>query len=576
MSSSKELLHSQQTDRPLPPALNENYADFIIEYRGDLIWLGDPRLLQDISVIDSRFAVLYVPDTYVSLNTFTAASYGNTPKCYTYMDTASLNESGISRIQNHPYLDLKGRETAVAIIDSGIDYTLPEFRNSDGTTRIAYLWDQRLTDAPPPDGFEYGSEYTAEDINQALKAADPHQLVPSTDDNGHGTFLAGIAAGGENPAHSFSGVAPLSTLIVIRLKPAKKYLRDLFLLPPDQDVYQENDIMLAVRYAMKCSEKLHNIPVSICIGLGSNFGSHTGVSPLEQYLDSVGRTFRTCICLPAGNEGNTRGHYHGINVPGPAPDIAELRVAEKEPGFTLELWGNSLEPYFLTLQSPSGESAQVIPSRSNSTQEIRFIFTRSVIYITSIPLDRASGNQVIVFRFLTPDAGIWKFSVATDSPTEVSYHMWLPVRGLIKEETYFLRSSPYETVTAPGASQSPITVTAYDYRNMSLYLEASRGFTPLSAVKPELAAPGVELIGPLPGGRFTTRSGTSLAAAHTAGVAALIFEWAVTRQNIIGLNGIGLKNLLIRSARRTDNVSYPSREWGYGILDLYNSFATLF
>lgn len=575
-NSSASFLHTQQEHTALSPALNENYADFIIEYRENLDWLQEANLPEYISVIDSRYAVLYVPVSYISLTDLTAPVYGATPKCYTYMDTASLSATGISRIQNHPYLNLMGRGTAVAIIDSGIDYTNSVFRNADGTTRIAYLWDQRLSDTPPPEGMIYGSEYTAADINRALTTDTPLELVPSRDENGHGTFLAGIAAGNEDPEADFLGVAPMASLIVIRLKPAKQYLRDLFILPPEADVYQENDIMLAVRYAMDCSRRMNNLPVSICIGLGTSSGSHTGTNPLGQYLDSVGRLFRTSVSTSAGNEGNMRHHYRGVHTPGPTPDIAELRVGAQEPGFTLELWGNSLEPYSVTLQSPSGESALVTPSRFDTAQTIRFIFSRSAIYVTSIPLEGQSGNQVLIFRFHFPDAGIWRFSVSTASSTEVSYNMWLPVQGLVREDTYFLRSTPYETITGPGDSQSPITLTAYDYRDSSLYLEASRGFTPLGAVKPDIAAPGVGILGPLPGDRFTTRSGTSIAAAHTAGAAALFFEWAVTNKNIPGLNGLGLKNILVRSARRTDSTSYPSREWGYGILDLYNAFSSLF
>lgn len=569
-------LKSMQNDSGLPAALNEDYADFIVEYRENFEWLGSANIPENIAIVDSRYAILYVPVSDISMTNLTAPVYAATPKCYTYMDSASLNASGILRLQNHPYLNLMGRQTAVAIIDSGIDYTHPVFRNSDGTTRIAYLWDQRLTAAPPPDGFEYGSEYTAEDINRALASEDPFAVVPSRDENGHGTFLAGIAAGSEDQESGFLGAAPMASLIVIRLKPAKQYLRQLFILPPGQDVYQENDIMLAVRYAMECSARLGNIPLSVCVGLGSSSGSHIGTSPLEQYLNYVGSRFRTCVCLPAGNEGNARRHYQGISVPGSSPDTVELRVAENEPGFTLELWGQSLGPYTITLTSPAGETARISASRSNTAQTIQFIFTQSVIYATFIPLDWQSGWQAAAFRFLNPDAGIWRFLVEADSPDKSSYNMWLPVGGLVKEETYFLRSSPYETVTAPGSASAPITATAYNYRDSSLYLEASRGFTPLGQIKPDLAAPGVDIIGPVPQGRFSTRSGSSISAAHTAGAAALFFEWAVTRQNFPSLNGRGLKNVFIRSARRTEGISYPNRDWGYGILDFYQALSSLF
>ncbi|MBP3926435.1 MAG: S8 family peptidase, partial [Clostridium sp.] len=411
---------------------------------------------------------------------------------------------------------------------------------------------------------------------QALQSDMPFSRIPSADENGHGTFLAGIAAGGENQAQNFMGAAPGANLIIIRLKPAKKYLRELFVIPEGPDIYQENDIMLAVRYALERSQRLFNIPLSICIGLGNGTGSHFGTSPLSQYLNEAGRKFRTSICIAAGNEGNARHHYQGITLPRNAPDIAELRVAEGESGFTMELWGTSLTPYDITLQSPSGESARITPSRFDSAQTIRFIFTKSVIYITTFPLESQSGNQVVVFRFLLPEPGIWRFLISTNSRTELFYNMWLPVRGLIKDDTYFLRASPYETITSPGDSDAPITVTAYDYRNDSLYLESSRGFSPSQLIKPELSAPGVDIKGPLPGGRFTIRSGSSIAAAHTAGAVSLFLEWAVTQKNSPAINGLGVKNASIRSARREAAEDYPNREFGYGFLDLYNTFSSLF
>lgn len=600
----------------LPPALDENYADFIVEYRENPDRLPDASIPHTISVIDDRYAVLYVPLSAFTPETISATDYSTIPKCYAAMDLPSLNSSGITRLSDHPYLHLTGQGTAVAIIDSGIDYTLPVFQNSDGTTRIAWLWDQTLTkaiadstsstsqtEASPKQSLAdfasqhtpvnsrnetpshshatrptvpYGTVFSAADINRALASDDPLAIVPSTDATGHGTFLSGIAAGKESSADNFRGVAPDASLIIVRLKPAKQYLRDLFLLPASAVVYQENDIMLAISFALACSGQMGGLPVSLCIGLGTSLGAHSGTGPLEQYADRIARQMGVCISMAAGNEGNARHHYRGAHTPEKKEDIAELRVAEGETGFSLELVGRSLSPYEVTLQSPSGESARITPSWFNSSSTIRYIFTQSTIYVTTIPLEAQSGAQLLFLRFYAPEAGLWRITVSTDTQAEVFYDLWLPVQGLVKENTYFLRSTPLQTITAPGCALSPITYTAYDYRNSSLYLEASRGFTPIMSIKPDLAAPGVALIGPLPKGRFSTRSGTSLAAAHGAGAAALFFEWSLVRQNVPSLNGLGVKNFFIRSARRSADLSYPTREWGYGILDLYNTFSTLF
>ena len=562
-------IHSLETPQ-------ESLADFIIEYQGqpELLELGTDGVSYDI--VDGRYAVLYFPASQLGPVDFTRDSYGAIPKCLSPMDMESLNSSGIVRLQNYPSLNLTGRGTLIAFLDSGIDYQHPVFRNPDGSTRIARLWDQTLSSAPAPEGFSYGREFTAEEIDRALSSEDPLSQVPSQDADGHGTFLAGVAAGSPYPQENFLGAAPGSSLLVVKLRQAKDYLRQLFLIPPDIPAYQENDVMLAVKYVLSCARKLGGLPLTICIALGCSVGSHTGASPLSQYLDSTARVSRTTICLAGGNEGNLRHHYHGTLTAARPSNTAQLQVGENEPGFTLTFWGGSLSPYTVILQSPAGESYTILPSRFTPTQEVRFTFSQAVISISSIPMERQSGSQLILFRFQAPESGIWQFTVSGSILYDSFYHMWLPVRGLVQADTYFLRSSPYETLVCPANAQAPITLTACDYRDQSLYLDASRGYTALGMVKPDLAAPGVDILGPLPGGRFGVRSGTSVACAHTAGAAALFFEWAITNGNDPFLNGRSVKNYLLRGARRDSSKPWPNQDWGYGILDMYNVFRGIF
>ncbi len=285
------------------PAQDEDFGDFIVKYVRNTD--EPPNLVEGASFqpVNEFFGVIYVPlneigelqinsyfynsipkcYTYMDLESLNASgvtrlhnhpylnlrgsktavaiidsgiSYENPLKCYTYMDLESLNASGVTRLHNHPYLNLRGSKTAVAIIDSGISYENPLFLDSGGFTRIAYLWDQTL-EGEPGGEVPYGRLFTREDINRALKSSSPLEIVPSTDTNGHGTSLAGIAAGNLNAGENFCGAAPEASLIVVKLKPAKRYLKEFYLYPADTEIFQENDIMLGIAYALKWGRRRH-------------------------------------------------------------------------------------------------------------------------------------------------------------------------------------------------------------------------------------------------------------------------------------------------------------------------------
>lgn len=554
------------------PAVNENYGDFIVQYNKNINGPVEYASNHTFQILDANLAILYVPLEETDGMPVNSYSYNSIPKCYTYMDQDALSSSGISRLQNHPYLQLRGRGTAVAVIDSGIDYTHPAFL-AGKRTRIAAIWDQ--TQQWDQNGHvPYGREYTREQIQEALEKENPYLVVPTIDEDGHGTFLAGIAAGSNIQTEGFSGVAPEASLIIVKLKQAKKYLKELYLLPSEAAAFQENDIMLGIWYAAAKAREW-NMPLSICIGLGTNQGSHTGGSPLEQYMDSVTHFSQNVISVAGGNEGNSRSHFFGT-VGSPEHQVgAELRVGEEEEGFVTELWGNSPRFYTVSVQSPTGEILPVSGVRGNGKQILSFVFVETKIEVSYISVERETGESLFFFRFLQPAAGIWRFLVSGDRQQEMSFHMWLPSSGFISDKTYFIQSSPYTTITSPGNGKDVITATAYDYRNEGLYLAAGRGYSASGYVKPDLAAPGVEVMGPAPGEKYVRRSGTSIAAAQTAGAAILLFEWAIVRENAPYLNGTSVKNYLIRGAKRKEGLEYPNADWGYGILDLYRVFEEL-
>ena len=557
------------------PAQSQRFGDFIVKYMQNVKDTMELFSGTSFQAINEIFGVLYVPLESMGELEVTGTSYNSIPKCYTYMDMEAAGASGITRLHDHPYLKLRGKGTAVAVIDSGIDYQNAVFRNAGGS-RIAYLWDQSLEDGTDIAGTEvpYGRLFRKNDIDQALAFEDPFSVVPSRDTNGHGTALAGIAAGNMVPGENFTGAAPEATLIIIKVKPAKQYLRNFYLYPPDAEVFQENDVMMAIAYAISWAKKLE-MPLSICLGIGSSQGAHLGTNALSQYVDYVANFSQVSVSVAAGNEGNTRNHSTGIFSQEREQIVTELRVAEREQGFTMEFWGEPPEIYGLSIQSPTGELLEVRSSIGSRTQELSFVFVETKVYVNYILIERQTGYSLVYIRFFHPASGIWKIFTQARNRQNVQFHMWLPVEGLISQDTYFLEPSPYTTVTAPGDARNSITATAYQHRDGSIYIAAGRGYTPDGMITPHLAAPGVNVKVPLVRGGFGTRSGTSISAAQMSGIAALLFEWAIIRDNQPFFTGSSVKYYLQRGARREENMQYPNPEWGYGKVDLYHTFELL-
>ena len=553
------------------PAQNEMYADFIVKYMGNFQEdLGDVPGFS-FQKINGIYGVVYAPLTEIGTLNINTYSYSFIPKCYTHMDLGGLSASGITRLQEHPYLQLKGSGTAVAVVDSGIDYRNPVFQNEMGS-RILCIWDQTLEG----DGKEvpYGRVFWKKDIDQALASRNPLEMVPSVDTDGHGTRMAAIAAGNYFPEENFSGAAPEAMLIIVKVKPAKKYLREFYLFPAEAELFQENDIMTGMDFAVRIAND-RRMPLSLCLGIGSSQGAHIGKNPLSLYVDYISQYSLISVSIAAGNEGAARHHYAGRLTDRENQASAELRVGNKEPGFTMEFWGEPPEIYNLSLQSPTGEILDISASLGEVTQELSFVFVETRVKVNYVSIERQTGYTLVYFQFIQPAPGIWRIFVRGRDGQNVGFHIWLPVQGLISEETYFLEPSPYNTVTAPGDSLESITVTAYQYRDNSLYVQASRGFMPDGNVVPQVAAPGVQIRVPQLNGLYGNASGTSLSAAQTAGAAALLFEWAVIRGNQPYFTGSSVKNYITRGAEREERMQYPNRDWGFGRMDLYHTFELL-
>ena len=559
--------------------MSEEYADFIAEY-GTSSEAALERFRDFCpQIINDRYICLYenlenLPNFGVANNTYSAI-----PKLYGLMDTTAVAATGSIRLQNQTGFELTGRGVIIGFIDTGIDYTNDIFNNATGQTRIINIWDQTDNTGFSPNGLGYGSEYTMDNINRALQSENPREIVPHMDEIGHGTFMAGVACGRYNEQQDFIGSAPESYIAMVKLKPAKQYLKDYFLIDNDEPIYQENDIMLAVSYLRSLRVK-YGMPVVIVLGLGSGSGDRAGGLPLAQYLDEQAQYIGQSIVVCSGNEGNERLHYSG-KVEDNEADEVEIRVGENDTGFVLELWGNTPDLFSVSFVSPLGESVPRIPARKGVSQQVSFLLEGTTIDVDYSLVESGNGEELVFMRFTKPSPGIWTIRVYGSNILNGNFNIWANLRQFMNKDTFFLKPNPDITLTTPSSSEKVLTVGGYDSSSQAFFAKSGRGFTNDNNIKPTIAAPAVNVFGPDVGrsaalsGGFTRRTGTSVAAALTAGCCAQMLEWGFVKGNDIYMKGTYINSYLIRGADRNRDITYPSRQWGYGTLNVFNSFLIL-
>lgn len=573
--------------------VSEETGDYIIEYNS-LYFEQIQR--QDgvcISCINDTWCILYT-NYPGSRNINIQQGYYSVPKLYGLMDTTSFDASGITATLNQPLLNVRGQGVLIGFLDTGIDYLREDFKVSDGRTRIAAVWDQTIQsvnyeedtgeaagteqyDRKQAQGMvQYGTVYTREVINAALAAEregqNPYDIVPSRDENGHGTFLAGVAAASETA--DYIGAAPDAEILMVKLKPAKKYLRDFYLLPERVEAYSETDMMMGVRFLQQYAIR-EKKPLVICVGLGTASGSRTGALPFADLLNTLARQVNTVVVTCTGNEANNRTHTSGLAVSDTEPSEIEITVGAGERGFVMEIWAESLDILSVAITSPSGERIPRIPARIDTGGVYNFLLERSQVAVDYRVVESASGYEVIFMRFINPAQGIWKIHVYSLTNIVGRYNAWLPLKQFLSGDTYFLNSNPSTTLTEPGAAERVISVGAYNHITDASYVASGRGYTATGLIKPDFVAPGVDVYGVRAGGGYTTRTGTSVAAAHAAGAAALLLTWGVTDGNLPYMGTNEVKSVLIRGAKRENNTVYPNNIYGYGKMDVIEAFHKL-
>lgn len=548
----------------------ENVWELIVKYSGTLEAVR--QTARSVTELLNGYAVIVIEEERIGqLAQLPEVEFIEKPKKLYFQTDVGRQVSCIDIVQDMP-LSLRGKGTLIGIVDSGIDYENAEFRNEDGTTRIVSLWDQSVNGRPPA-GYLAGTEYTREQIDAALATEDKEvrrQMVKTSDVSGHGTAVAGIAAGNgrESEGRRFRGAAPEAELIIVKMG-----------APREGGFPRTTELMRGVDYIVRKAVELRR-PVAINISFGNTYGSHDGTSLVERFLNDIADMWKNVICIGSGNEGASAGHVSG-KVRRQISETVELAVQQREPALSIQIWKSYVDEMGVSVISPSGRQAgpfyEFLGAQRYILGDTELLIyygepkpysVKQEIYLSLLP-----GKQYI-------ESGVWKIVLTPGRIVDGEYQMWLPTQTSLNMGTAFLQPNSMSTLTIPSTASLAVTVAAYDARTFSYADFSGRGpagmYEGENVLKPDIAAPGVRVTAPVPGGGYQSFSGTSFAAPFVTGSAALLMEWGIVRGNDPYLYGEKVKAYLRKGAKQLAGYErWPNALLGYGALCVRDSLPGL-
>ncbi|VYU55599.1 S8 family serine peptidase [Clostridium tertium] len=568
----------------------DNYSSYLIEYTGEIKSEIVDKLDIFLFKINEEYAVLFIrsdmindfEDTLEVISLINSYFKGNNfeviyvvpPDIYTLQQVSAIQASNVGMLQTELALNLTGKGVVVGIIDTGIDYLSNEFKDSNGNTRIDSILDQNLGLNKVNDNLILGNIYNKEQIDEAIRARDngrdPYSIVPSKDEIGHGTNMAGIIGGtGKNPA--LKGVAPECEFVSVKLLEAKFLKKRLGIKEP---IYNIASIFLAIEYLRRYHVESGK-PMVILLPLGSNSGNHKGSHILDNYIASVSFNLGIVIVTGTGNEGAEDLHTSGIIKNIGDYSTIEMIVEKNQAILYMEIWMGVPDIIEVNVVSPSGLDTGYIPAILDIRKKYSFVFEQTKISIYYALPEEYSGDQLIRLYFYDIKPGIWNINVRLKLGRMAEYNAWLAQRALTLPGTRFISSTQYGTVTIPGDSRYAITVAAYNQNNNNLLSYSGVAFRDERNNAIDFAAGGYNTITVGPNNTIVTVSGTSLAAAVGAGACVLLFEWGIVNKNYPYMYSQTIKTFLTRGVYKRSGDIYPNPQLGYGIIDFYKIFENM-
>ena len=540
--------------------------DVIIKYSGDIEALSGDGI-RAVPLLGG-FAVVSLPQNKIrEFAGHPQVEFVELPKRLYFQVRQGLDASCFRSVQGAGEANgLSGKGVLVGIVDSGVDWRHPDFRNEDGTSRILSLWDQSAQPEPgqnPPKGYLRGVEYTGEEINRALSLPDQEGnfLVRERDLSGHGTSVLGIAAGNGRASGGVNrGAAYASDIIAVKMG-----------IPGENSFPRTVELMEGVDYLIRQAQILGK-PMALNVSFGNNYGSHRGDSLPEIYLTNVSNTGRTVICVGTGNNGNDRIHTSGTLDTGQSTEI-QFSVSSREKTLNVQLWKSYADEMEISLVTPSGQRIGPLAEQIG-TQRYRTENTELLIYYGKPGPFQVT--QEVYFDFIPQEeyilSGVWRLELRGRRIKDGGYQLWLPGGQVLNPGTGFYYPKAEETLTIPSTAEKVISVGAYDSRLNALSDFSGRGGERITYFKPDLVAPGVGITAPVPGGEYAAVTGTSFATPFVTGAAALLMEWGIVRGNDPFLWGEKVKAYLRRGAQPLPGiVKYPDPAVGYGALCVRDS-----
>lgn len=560
--------------------LDENAPGYVVEYVGDFKGQIDKVDYACGDIINKNLAIISVAEENLDRlrKDVPAIVFIETRGVYVLQDTSPVNVDAIASIKVNNYLNLTGRGVIVGMIDTGIDYMNKEFIREDNTSRIIKIWDQSIQ-SNKKDGLYIGTEYNNEEINRAIQASkngeNPYDIVPSKDEIGHGTSMAGIiGAKGYNP--DIEGIANDCEFIVVKLLQSLNYskiLRENNL--PVVPAYNTSEVISAIEYLRSNAYQLRR-PMVLYLGVGTQDGSHDGVNITSRFITSISRRRDIVFVVGTGNAGNAEGHSTNFLLNIGEIKTSELLITKEMKVFDFEVWVRRPNKMSLNIVAPTGdESGYIIPSiQSKDTRQFYLLNTK--VEIRGYDPEIFTGHQLFELNFTDIKPGIWKINLKGEYITDGRYDIWLKDKNLLPEGTKFLNPNPLNTLSIPSTAENVITVSYYDGVTKAIVAASGKGFNTNYLINPDISTEGINILTISSGSDSVTKvSGSSVATAVVTGACVLLLQWGIIDGNDLSLYSIKLKSLLIYAADRDGIYEYPNENLGFGRLNLEGVFRVL-